>query len=68
MHVHHSSHTHIRHFLITMPLMEDQRRCWKVSYIVYYCNLFEKKLDLIGLRVDEFEDALLDDCGKKSAT
>ncbi|RNA06822.1 hypothetical protein BpHYR1_019359 [Brachionus plicatilis] len=41
--------------------MKDQRRCWKVPYIVYYCNLFEKKLDLIGLRVDEFEDALLDD-------
>ncbi|RNA31551.1 hypothetical protein BpHYR1_018920 [Brachionus plicatilis] len=44
---------------------EDLRRCWKVTYIVSYCNLFEKKLDLIDLRVDEFEDPLLDDCGKK---
>lgn len=43
--------------------MEDLRRCWKVPYIVYYCNLFEQKLDLIDLRVDEFEEALLDDCG-----
>ena len=45
--------------------MEDLRRCWKVPYIVYYCNLFEQKLDLIDLRVDEFEEALLDDCGSE---
>lgn len=43
--------------------MEDLRRCWKVPYIVYYCNLFELKLDLIDLRVDDFEEAILDDCG-----
>ena len=43
--------------------MEDLRRCWKVPYIVYYCNLFESKLDLIDLRVDDFEEAILDDCG-----
>lgn len=43
--------------------MEDLRRCWKVPYIVYYCNLFEQKLDLLDLRVDEFEEALIDDCG-----
>ncbi|RNA16578.1 cat eye syndrome critical region 2-like, partial [Brachionus plicatilis] len=45
--------------------MEDLRRCWKMPYIVFYCNLFELKLDLIDLRVDEFEDALLDDCGNE---
>jgi len=43
--------------------MEDLRRCWKVPYIVYYCNLFEQRLDLIDLRVDDFEEAILDDCG-----
>ncbi len=41
----------------------ELRRCWKVPYIVYFCNLFEQKLDLIDLRVDEFEEAILDDCG-----
>lgn len=45
--------------------MEDLRRCWKVPYIVYYCNLFEQKLDLIDLRVDDFEEALIDDCGNE---
>jgi hypothetical protein len=39
------------------------RKCWKIPYIVYFCNLLESKLDLIDLRVDEFEEALLDDCG-----
>ena len=43
--------------------MEDLRRCWKVPYIVYYCNLFESKLDLIDLRVNEFEKAIQDDGG-----
>ena len=43
--------------------MEELRRCWRVPYIVYFCNLFEHKLDLIDLRIDEFEEALVDDCG-----
>ena len=43
--------------------MEDLRRCWKVPYIVYFCNLFESKLDLVDLRIDEFEEAIIDDCG-----
>lgn len=43
--------------------MDDLRKCWKVPYIVYFCNLFEQKLDLIDLRVDEFEEAIIDDCG-----
>ncbi|RNA25180.1 cat eye syndrome critical region 2-like isoform X2 [Brachionus plicatilis] len=72
MHVHHS-HTHIRQFLITMPLiikyasmpMEDLRRCRKVFYIVYYFNLFEKELNLIDLRLDEFKNALLEYCGNQ---
>ncbi len=34
-----------------------------MPYIVYFCNLFEQKLDLIDLRVDEFEEAIMDDCG-----
>lgn len=34
-----------------------------MPYIVYFCNLFAQKLDLIDLRVDEFEEAIMDDCG-----
>ncbi|RMZ99797.1 hypothetical protein BpHYR1_002630 [Brachionus plicatilis] len=45
--------------------MEDLRRCWKVPYIVFYCNLFEKKLDLIDLGLNEFEDALIEYCGNE---
>jgi hypothetical protein len=37
--------------------MEELRKCWKVPYIVYFCNLFEQNLDIIDLRVDEFEEA-----------
>jgi hypothetical protein len=42
--------------------MEELRKCWKVPYIVYFCNLFEQNLDIIDLRVDEFEEAIIDDC------
>ncbi|CAF0825160.1 unnamed protein product [Brachionus calyciflorus] len=52
-------------YAVYQSKMEDLRRCWKVPYIVYYCNLFEQKLDLIDLRVDEFEEALIDDCGNE---
>ena len=51
------------YFFKNKTLKKDLRRCWKVPYIVYYCNLFEQKLDLVDLRVDEFEEAIIDDCG-----
>lgn len=51
--------------LMIIMLFLDLRRCWKVPYIVYFCNLFAQKLDLIDLRVDEFEEAIIDDCGSE---
>ena len=36
-----------------------------MPYIVYFCNLFAQRLDLIDLRIDEFEEAILDDCGQE---
>ena len=36
-----------------------------MAYIVYFCNLFESRFDLVDLRIEEFEEAIIDDCGSE---